>query len=102
MISTEKLSLQFGSRTLFENVDAKFTPGNCYGLIGANGAGKSSFLKILAGELTPSSGRVIITPGERLSVLRQDHFAFDEVTVVNTVLMGQKQLYDIMQEKDAI
>lgn len=102
MIEASQISLAFGERTLFDKVDAKFTPGNCYGLIGANGAGKSSFLKILAGEMEPSAGRVVIGPDERLSVLRQDHFAYDDVTVVDTVLMGQKRLFDIMREKDAI
>ena len=91
-----------GRAFFLRNVDAKFTPGNCYGLIGANGAGKSTFLKILAGEVEPNAGRVNVSPGERISVLRQDHFAYDEVTVVDTVLMGQKRLFDIMREKDAI
>jgi ATPase subunit of ABC transporter with duplicated ATPase domains len=102
MIEASQVSLAFGERVLFDHVDVKFTPGNCYGLIGANGAGKSSFLKILAGELEPTSGRVTLGPDERLSVLRQDHFAYDDVTVVDTVLMGDKKLYDIMREKDAI
>ena len=102
MIEAAQITLSYGSRTLFENVEAKFNPGNCYGLIGANGAGKSSFLKILSGVIEPNAGRVNIPPGARISVLKQDHFAFDEVTVTDTVLMGQKRLYDIMKEKDAI
>jgi ATPase subunit of ABC transporter with duplicated ATPase domains len=102
MISTEKLSLQFGSRTLFENVDVKFTPGNCYGLIGANGAGKSTFLRCLSGEQEPSSGKVIIPKDQRLNVLRQDHFAYDETEALTTVIMGHARLYKVMVEKDAI
>ena len=95
MISTEKLSLQFGSRTLFENVDVKFTPGNCYGLIGANGAGKSTFLRCLSGEQEPSGGKVIIPSNQRLNVLRQDHFAYDEVEALTTVIMGHARLYQV-------
>ncbi len=102
MISTDNLTLAYGKRILFENVSVKFTPGNCYGLIGANGAGKSSFLKILAGDIEPSAGQVFVPKGLRMSVLRQDHFAFDEVTALHTVLMGHKKLFDVMQEKDAI
>ncbi|RYF05992.1 MAG: ATP-binding cassette domain-containing protein, partial [Deltaproteobacteria bacterium] len=102
MIEASQITLAFGARTLFEKVDAKFTAGNCYGLIGANGAGKSTFLKILAGEVEASAGQVSVTPGERISVLRQDHFAFDAVRVVDTVLMGQKRLFEVMQQKDAI
>lgn len=102
MISTVDLSLRFGKRALFENVNIKFTPGNCYGLIGANGAGKSTFLKILSGEIEPTSGEVIITPGERLAVLKQNHYEFDEFTVLKTVIMGHKKLYDIMEEKEKI
>ena len=102
MIEAAQITLAYGSRTLFENVNAKFTAGNCYGLIGANGAGKSTFLKILAGDVEPTSGRVGLTPGDRISVLRQDHFAYDAISVVNTVLMGQKRLYEVMQAKDAI
>jgi ATPase subunit of ABC transporter with duplicated ATPase domains len=102
MISTQSLSLQFSSRVLFENVSIKFTPGNCYGLIGANGAGKSTFLKILAGEITPTEGEVIIPGGLRMSVLKQDHFEYNEVNALQTVLMGHKRLYAIMQEKEAI
>lgn len=102
MISTSNVSLRFGKKALFEDVNIKFTPGNCYGLIGANGAGKSTFLKILTGELEPTSGEVIITPGERLSFLKQDHFQYDEYTVLDTVIMGNQRLYEIMKEKDAI
>ncbi len=100
MISTTGVSLRYGGRKLFEDVNIKFTPGNCYGLIGANGAGKSTFLKILSGEIEPNTGEVIITPGERLAVLKQDHFEFDEFEVLNTVIMGHKRLYDIMEEKN--
>lgn len=102
MISTEKITLRYGKRALFENVSIKFAPGNCYGLIGANGAGKSTFLKILAGEIEPSSGEVHITPGERLAVLKQNHYEFDECTVLQTVIMGHARLYQIMLEKDAL
>ena len=102
MISTSNVSLRFGKKALFEDVNIKFTPGNCYGLIGAKGAGKSTFLKILTGELEPTSGEVIITPGERLSFLKQDHFQYDEYTVLDTVIMGNQRLYEIMKEKDAI
>jgi len=102
MISTESLSLSFGSRPLFENVSIKFTPGNCYGLIGANGAGKSTFLRCLSGEQEPSSGKVIIPPNQRLSVLRQDHFQYNEVEALRAVIMGHKRLYAVMVEKDAL
>lgn len=102
MISTQNVSLAYGGRVLFENVNVKFTEGNCYGIIGANGAGKSTFLKILAGEIEPNKGEVIITPGQRLSVLKQDHFAYDEYEVVKTVIMGNKRLYDIMMEKEVL
>ena len=102
MISTSNVSLRFGKKALFEDVHIKFVPGHCYGLIGANGAGKSTFLKILTGEIEPTSGEVIITPGERLSFLKQDHFQYDECTVLDTVIMGNQRLYDIMKEKDAI
>ena len=102
MISTNNVSLRFGGRKLFEDVNVKFTPGNCYGLIGANGAGKSTFLKILAREIEPNTGEVIIPQGMRLSVLKQDHYAFDDCTVLQTVLMGNERLYKIMQEKDLI
>lgn len=102
MISTVNVSLQYGGRELFKGADLKFTNGNCYGLIGANGAGKSTFLKILSGEIEPNKGEVIITPGERMSVLRQDHFAFDEYDVIRTVLMGNPKLCEIMDEKEAL
>ena len=102
MISANNVTLRFGKKALFEDVNIKFTPGNCYGLIGANGAGKSTFLKILTGELEPTSGDVVITPGERLSFLKQDHFQYDEYTVLDTVIMGNARLYEIMKEKDAI
>ena len=102
MISTNNVSLRFGKKALFEDVNIKFVPGHCYGLIGANGAGKSTFLKILTGEIEPTSGEVIITPGERLSFLKQDHFQYDEYTVIDTVIMGNQRLYEIMKEKDAI
>ena len=102
MISTSNVSLRFGKKALFEDVNIKFVPGHCYGLIGANGAGKSTFLKILTGEIEPTSGEVIITPGERLSFLKQDHFQYDECTVLDTVILGNQRLYDIMKEKDAI
>ena len=102
MISTSNVSLRFGKKALFVDVNIKFVPGHCYGLIGANGAGKSTFLKILTGEIEPTSGEVIITPGERLSFLKQDHFQYDECTVLDTVIMGNQRLYDIMKEKDAI
>ncbi|MFD2168691.1 ABC-F family ATP-binding cassette domain-containing protein [Tumebacillus lipolyticus] len=102
MISTNGVTLRYGKRALFEDVTIKFTPGNCYGLIGANGAGKSTFLKILSGEIEPSVGDVSITPGERLAILKQNHFEFDEFQVLKVVIMGHKRLYDIMEEKDAI
>ncbi len=102
MISANGVTLRFGKRTLFENVNIKFSPGNCYGLIGANGAGKTTFLKILSGEIEPSNGDVTMNPGERLSVLRQDHHAFEEEIVLQTVVMGNKELFDIMKEKDAL
>lgn len=102
MISASNLSLRYGKRVLFEEVNIKFTPGNCYGIIGANGAGKSTFLKILSGEIDPTGGQVSITPGERMSVLKQNHFEFDDQTVLHTVLMGNKRLLDIIQEKDAL
>ncbi|MEG0798150.1 MAG: ATP-binding cassette domain-containing protein [Acidaminococcaceae bacterium] len=102
MILTQGLALRFGKRVLFEEVNLKFTEGNCYGLIGANGAGKSTFLKILSGEIDASSGEVIIDKGQRLAMLRQDHYAFDEHEVLKTVIMGHKVLYDIMVAKDAL
>ncbi|MBA3029745.1 MAG: ATP-binding cassette domain-containing protein [Desulfobacteraceae bacterium] len=102
MICTTNITLAYGKRVLFKDVNIKFTPGNCYGLIGANGAGKSTFLKILAGDTEPDSGTVSVGPGERIAVLRQDHFAFDEETVLNTVIMGHEKLYRIMTERDAL
>src|SRR3990167_2975250 len=102
MISVSNLSLRYGKRVLFDEASIKFTPGNCYGVIGANGAGKSTFLKILSGEIEPTTGSVSITPGKRISVLQQDQFAFDAYTVLNTVIMGQTHLYDVMTEKDAL
>ncbi|MCR5177300.1 MAG: ATP-binding cassette domain-containing protein [Anaerovibrio sp.] len=102
MITTSGVTLQFGKRVLFKDVSIKFTPGNCYGVIGANGAGKSTFLKLLAGDIEPTKGSIEITPGERMSVLKQDHFAFDEYDVIRTVIMGNQHLVDIMEEKDAI
>lgn len=102
MILTQGLALRFGKRVLFEDVNLKFTEGNCYGLIGANGAGKSTFLKILAGEVEPSSGDVVIDKGQRLAVLQQDHYVYDEFEVLKTVIMGHKKLYDIMVEKDEL
>ena len=102
MIQASNITLQFGKRILYENVNIQFDKGNCYGIIGANGAGKSQFLKILSGELQPNSGEVIVTPGERISVLKQDHFLYDEYDVLTTVIMGNKRLYEVMQEKDAL
>jgi len=102
MISVANLSLRYGKRVLFEDVNVKFTPGNCYGIIGANGAGKSTFLKILSGDIEASTGNVSITPGERLSVLKQNHHEFDEYQVLETVMMGNKRLWEIMHEKNAI
>lgn len=102
MLSAQNLSLQFGKRVLFDDVNINFTGGNCYGVIGANGAGKSTFLKILAGDIDPNSGQVNVEPGKRMAVLKQNHFEFDEVTVLNSVLMGHTKLWSIMQEKDAI
>ncbi|CQR72397.1 putative ABC transporter ATP-binding protein YheS [Sporomusa ovata DSM 2662] len=102
MISTSNLTLQFGKRILFKDVNIKFTPGNCYGLIGANGTGKSTFLKVLSGDVEPTSGEVAITTGERLAVLKQNHYEFDEFEVLQTVIMGHARLYAIMEEKDAL
>ena len=102
MISANNITLRLGKKALFEDVNVKFTEGNCYGLIGANGAGKSTFLKILSGQLEPTIGDIVITPGQRLSFLQQDHFKYDEYTVLDTVIMGNKRLYDSMKEKDAI
>ncbi|MGO5051302.1 ABC-F family ATP-binding cassette domain-containing protein [Lachnospiraceae bacterium LCP25S3_G4] len=102
MISANNVTLRLGKKALFEEVNIKFTPGYCYGLIGANGAGKSTFLKILSGQLEPTNGDIAITPGERLSFLQQDHFKYDEYLVLDTVIMGNARLYEIMKEKDAI
>ncbi|PAB01620.1 ABC-F family ATP-binding cassette domain-containing protein [Enterococcus canintestini] len=102
MITVSDVSLHFSDRKLFDDVNIKFTPGNCYGLIGANGAGKSTFLKVLSGELQPSTGNVSLGPDERMAVLKQNHFDFEEYTVIETVIMGHKRLYDVMKEKDAI
>lgn len=102
MISANGITLRLGKKALFEDVNIKFTPGNCYGLIGANGAGKSTFLKILSGQIEPTNGDVVITPGERLSFLEQDHFKYDAYTVLDIVIMGNARLYEIMKEKDAI
>ncbi|MGX6979255.1 ABC-F family ATP-binding cassette domain-containing protein [Vagococcus elongatus] len=102
MITVTDVSLQLPDRKLFDNVNIKFTPGNCYGLIGANGAGKSTFLKILSGELDPSTGNVSLGPDERLATLAQDHFGFEDFTVLETVIMGHKRLYEVMKEKDAL
>ncbi|GGP09735.1 ABC-F family ATP-binding cassette domain-containing protein [Oceanobacillus neutriphilus] len=102
MLTVTNVSLRYGDKKLFEDVNLKFTPGNCYGVIGANGAGKSTFLKILSGEIEPQSGNVSLTPGQRLTVLKQDHYAFEEHPVLETVLMGHERLYKVKQEKDAI
>ncbi|QNR66786.1 ATP-binding cassette domain-containing protein [Paenibacillus peoriae] len=102
MISTSGVTLRYGKRPLFEDVNIKFTPGNCYGLIGANGAGKSTFLKILSGEIEANSGEVHMTPGERMAVLKQNHYEYDEFPVLETVIMGHTRLYEIMKEKDAL
>jgi len=102
MIATQNISLQYGKRVLFDEVNIKFTPGNCYGVIGANGAGKSTFLKILSSDIAPNSGSVSIEPGKRMAVLRQNHFEFDEVPVLETVIKGHTELWSVMQEKDAI
>ena len=102
MITINNLAFQFGGQLLFKDVDLKFTPGNCYGIIGANGAGKSTFLRILCGELSPTKGEVSIPSTERLSILKQNHFEYETFTVLDTIIMGNKRLYDIMQEKDAI
>jgi len=102
MISTSNISLRYGKRTLFEEVSLKFTPGNCYGIIGANGSGKSTFIKILSGEVDQTSDHIIVTPGERLAVLKQDQFEYDDFEVINTVIMGHQKLYKIMEERDAL
>ena len=102
MITASNISLSYGTQVLFKDVNIKFTPGNCYGIIGANGAGKSTFLKILSGEIEPDTGEIIITPGERMTTLRQDHFAFNPYRVLDVVIMGYKRLYDVMKERDEI
>ena len=102
MISASNITLRLGKKALFEEVNIKFTEGNCYGLIGANGAGKSTFLRILSGDLEPTNGEVIMNAGERLSVLQQDHYKYDESIVLDTVIMGNKRLYEIMREKEEI
>src|SRR3954463_1959658 len=102
MISVSNLSLRYGKRTLFEDVNLKFTEGNCYGIIGANGAGKSTFLKIISGDIDPTTGRVDISKGARMSVLKQNHYEFDEIPVLETVIRGNTVLYDVMKQKDAI
>ena len=102
MIAARNITLSFGKRVLFDEVNTTFTRGNCYGIIGANGAGKSTFLKILSGEIEPTKGTVEITPGERMAVLKQNHFEYDEVTVLNTVMMGHSRMWKVMQEKDAL
>ena len=102
MITVNNLDVQFGKRILFQDVNMKFTPGNCYGIIGANGAGKSTFLRVISKQLDPTRGTVSLGPGERLSVLSQDHFAFDEYTVMDTVLMGHTTLWEVMSEKNAL
>ena len=102
MITASDISLSYGTQVLFKHVNIKFTPGNCYGIIGANGAGKSTFLKILSGEIEPDTGEIIITAGQRMAVLRQDHFAFNEYSILDTVIMGYKKLYDVRKERDEI
>ena len=102
MITASNISLSYGTQVLFKEVNLKFTPGNCYGIIGANGAGKSTFLKILSGDIEPDTGEIVITPGERLATLKQDHFKYNEYKVLDTVIMGYKHLYDVMKERDAI
>ena len=102
MIQVNNVSLKFGKRTLFEDVNIKFTNGNCYGLIGANGSGKSTFLKLLSGEIETTTGEVIVTKGERISVLKQDHYQYDEMRVIDVVIMGNARLYQIMEEKNEL
>ena len=102
MLTVSNLSLQFGKRVLFDDVNLKFQNGNCYGVIGANGAGKSTFLKILSGEQDPTRGSIDLEPGKRMAVLKQDHYVYDEYNVLNTVIMGHKRLYEIMTEKEAL
>ena len=100
MITVSDVSVNFTGQSLFKHVDLKFTPGNCYGIIGANGAGKTTFLRILSGDLEPSSGEVIIPANERMSVLKQDHFQYDQYTVLDTVIMGNQHLYDVMRSEE--
>ena len=102
MINVSNVSLRFGGRKLFEDVNLKFIAGNCYGVIGANGAGKSTFLNILSGQIEPNTGEVSIAPNVRMSVLKQNHFEYDEFEVLQTVMMGNKRLFEIMEEKDAL
>ena len=102
MITVQNISLQYGKRVLFDEVNIKFAGNNCYGVIGANGAGKSTFLKILAGEISPNSGSVSIEPGKRMAVLKQNHFEFDEFSVLDTVLMGHTKLWKIIKEKEEV
>ena len=102
MITVNNLDVQFGKRILFQDVNMKFTPGNCYGIIGANGAGKSTFLRVISKQLDPTRGTVSLGPGERLSVLSQDHFKFDEYTVMDTVMMGHTVLWDIMKQREEL
>src|SRR5690554_5957204 len=102
MITAANISLAYGTQVLFKEVNIKFTPGNCYGIIGANGAGKSTFLKILSGEIESDTGEIFITPGQRMAVLRQDHFAFNDYSVMETVIMGYEKLYSVMKERDEI
>ena len=102
MIATSNISLQYGKRILFDDVNIKFTDGNCYGIIGANGAGKSTFLKILAGDIEANSGQIMIDPGKRMAVLKQNHSEYNEVGVLDTVMMGHSKMWSIMKEKDAI
>ena len=102
MISVNDVTLRLGKKALFEDVNIKFTEGNCYGVIGANGAGKSTFLKVLSGELDTSSGSVTMTPGQRMSVLEQDHFKYDEQDVLETVIQGNMRLFEVSKEKDAL
>ena len=102
MISVNNVTLAYGKRVLFDEVNITFTKGNCYGIIGANGAGKSTFLKIISGEIEPNKGSVVITPGERMAVLAQNQFAFDDFKVLDTVMMGHKRMWQVMQEKDAL
>src|SRR6188508_2405475 len=102
MIAANNITLSFGKRVLFDEVNLSFHKGNCYGVVGANGAGKSTFLKIISGEIEPNKGTIDITPGERMAVLNQNQFEFDEITVLNTVLMGHKKMWKVMHERDAI